>query len=152
MEQLGSEVRRAIAEVGPAPGMATLVRAWPAAVGDTVARHAWPGRIARDGTLRVSTSSAAWALELTLLEETVLERLRDALGETAPRRIRFAPGPIPDLRAAGESRPRATAPPLPADVRRAAELTAEMEDGELRRLVARAAAASLARGRSDRAV
>ena len=152
VDRIDADVRRAIGQVGPVPGMAEVVRAWTTAVGAVVARNAWPARLARDGTLHVATSSATWALELTLLEETMLLKLRQVLEGTPPGRIRFAPGVVPDLRSQDDGHgPEAVAPDA-ADVGQAAELTAGIEDDELRRLVARAAAASLARGHSDRAV
>ena len=133
--------------------MVDVVRAWPAAVGDGVARHAWPARVGRDRTLHVATSSSTWSLELTMLEATMLERLRAALGEAAPVRIRFAPGLVPDLRTAEGVSARSTAcEPGPEEVARAAELAAEIDDAELRATVAKAVAASLARAASDRAV
>ena len=66
-------------------------------------------------------------------------------------RVRFAPGRLPD---ATES-PSETAPPVrlePSESLReeGARLAAEIEDENLRKLVARAAAASLAKGLSDR--
>ena len=143
---VGDEVRRELQRFGPAAGMAELVGAWPDAVGDTIARNAWPARIARDGTLHVATSSSAWAFELAQLEADMLDRLRRAAPEAAPPRLRFAPGPLPepsgpDPAEAGPEAPK----PGPQERAAAAELTAELEDEELRALVARAAAASLAK-------
>ena len=64
IERIGNEVERELGRFGPAAGMAELLRAWPDAVGEEIARNAWPARIARDGTLHVATSSSAWAFEL----------------------------------------------------------------------------------------
>jgi hypothetical protein len=144
--RVADEVRRELQRFGPAAGMAELVGAWPAAVGDTIARNAWPARLARDGTLHVATSSSAWAFELAQLEADMLERLRRAVPEVAPPRLRFAPGPLPepsgpDPAEAGPEAPK----PGPQERAAAAELTAVLEDEELRALVARAAAASLAK-------
>jgi predicted nucleic acid-binding Zn ribbon protein len=52
------------------------------------------GSLARDGSLHVTTSSSAWAFELTQLAASILERLQERLGESAPagcasRRARF---------------------------------------------------------------
>ena len=123
---------------------------WPAAVGDAIARAAWPQRIARDGTLHVTTVSSAWAFELGLLADEVLKKLADALGWAAPATVRFAPGLVPAPPAQADEHvpepPRADEP-----TRRLAEtLTAAMSDGELRETIARAAAASLARAASNR--
>ena len=79
MERLDSEVRRELGRFGPIEGdTAAIGRAWPHAVGATVARNAWPARIAQDGTLLVHTSSSTWAFELGRLAETILSQLRAA--------------------------------------------------------------------------
>ena len=147
MERVGAEVERELARFGAAGSMAAIVRAWPGAVGDAIARNAWPARVGRDGTLHVTASSAAWAFELAQLSATVLEGLRRELGESAPARLRFAVGPIPS-RAEEEARPPS---PPPEAARRVAEtLVAEIDNAELRELVAKAAAASLAKAAADR--
>jgi predicted nucleic acid-binding Zn ribbon protein len=65
MKRLGDDVQRALGRLGPGSSIGALVEAWPAAVGEDVARHAWPARMSRDRTLIVNTSSSAWAFELT---------------------------------------------------------------------------------------
>ncbi len=153
MERVDAEVRRELSRFGPLEGgTATIARAWPRAVGETIARNAWPARVARDGTLHVATVSSTWAFELGRLAETVLEQLRAELGTASPRALSFAPGPVPDPpadRAAESESERVMA--TPEEVAEAAAIAAGIEDAELRRLVARAAAASLARGRPDEA-
>ena len=73
MERLDSEVRRELERFGPIEGdTAAIARAWPDAVGETVARNAWPSRLSRDATLLVHTSSSTWAFELGRLAETIL--------------------------------------------------------------------------------
>jgi hypothetical protein len=133
--------------------MAEVVAAWPAAVGEAIARNAWPARAGRDGTLHVHTSSSAWAFELAQLESTLLERLRAAVGELAPPRLRFAVGNLPAAAPAPEEETRPVPPePSAEEVAEAAALVGGIADQELRNLVQRAAAASLARARSDRSV
>ena len=152
MERLGQEVRRELGRFGPVDGdMVAIVRAWPDAVGETVARNAWPARLARDGTLHVNASSSTWAFELGRLAEAILEQLRAALGEGAPPTLKFVPGPVPEP--APPTPDEGSAPALqvgPEERLEGAALAAGIEDEELRALVARAAAASLARARSDR--
>ena len=145
-EPIGGQVRRELSRFAAADGMADIVGAWQEAVGEEVARNAWPARIARDGTLQVHTSSSAWAFELGQLAPDILERLRKTLRETAPPALRFAVGNLPEpepasAEAAGPTVPR----PGPQERAAAAELTASLTDPELRELVARAAAASLAK-------
>ena len=43
--------------------MGETVAAWPSAVGEEIARNAWPARFARDGTLIVNTRDSVWAFE-----------------------------------------------------------------------------------------
>jgi hypothetical protein len=146
MERLEREVRGELARFGAPGAMPELLDAWPAAVGEPVAANAWPARIARDGTLHVSTSSASWAFELSQLAPTMLERLRAVLGESAPKALRFAVGPLPEPTqpsTTGES--RGHIPVTPEALQRAAELTARLPGGELRDRVAKAAALGLSR-------
>lgn len=150
-ERIGDGVRRELDRFGPAGAIADVVAMWPGAVGDSIARNAWPARIARDGTLHVSTSSSAWAFELGLLEEKLRERLATALGKDAPARLRFAPGPLPEsaapeLSAAEDHAPVVTEQHLQAGE----ELAATISDEKLRKIVAKAAAASLAKPPDDR--
>ena len=153
MERLDSTVRRALrgAGVPDAGQLAEITSAWPAVVGDPIARAAWPQRISRDGTLHVSVLSSSWAFELGRLAPELLEKLTSALPRAAPAAIRFAPGPIPEPPADPAAR-RAARPPQvgPAEALAGAELAAGIADRELRETIARAAAASLARARSDR--
>jgi hypothetical protein len=153
VDPIGRDIDRELARFGPAAGMRRIVGAWPSAVGETVARNAWPARLGRDGTLHVSTSSSAWAFELAQLAPTVLERLREALGEEAPAGLRFAPGRLPEPGPAPAADAR-EAPPAPTEQELAAAETfaAGIADEDLRALVARAAAASLARAASSRPV
>jgi len=157
MDRLDRQVRHELGRFGPVDGdMVGIVRAWPKAVGETVARNAWPARLTRDGTLHVNTASATWAFELGRLVATILDQLRPELGETTPPALRFAPGPIPEPEAEAAEQRAPPRPKIGSEHRaEAAEIAAGIEDEELRELVARAAAASLARAsegpRSDRA-
>ena len=154
MERLGDEVGRQLGRFGPQGAIAEIVRAWPGAVGEAIARNAWPARVSRDGTLHVLTSSSAWAFELTHLAPQLLERLSPLLDESAPRALKFSPGPVPEFtRASGEPSAAAARPHPTAEERaQAAALSAEIEDEALRNLIARAAAASLAGYRVGRRV
>jgi hypothetical protein len=162
MDRLERQVRRELGRFGPVAGdtqhedIVGVVRAWPTAVGETVARNAWPARFARDGTLHVNTASATWAFELGRLVTTILEQLRSELGATTPTALRFAPGPIPEPEPETAAQRAPDRPEIGSEHRaEAAVIAAAIEDEELRGYVARAAAASLARAserpRSDRA-
>jgi hypothetical protein len=151
MERLGEDIRRELGRFGPAAGMEELVREWPAAVGEEIARNAWPARIGRDGTLHVAVSSSAWVFELTQLASEIVSRLKTLLGDEAPPRLRFAPGQLPELGV--ETVPNVEQAPLEpteADRSKAARIAAPIENPALREAVAKAAAASLARAAADR--
>ena len=152
LEPIGDEVRRELERFPPVAGMASIVAAWPAVVGAGIARNAWPARLARDGALHVATSSSAWAFELTQLRGEILPKLRSAVGEEAGvAALRFAPGRLPE--AAAEETPTSGSgriQPGPEAVAEAEGLAAAVGDETLRKLVARAAAASLSRAASDR--
>jgi hypothetical protein len=154
MERIGDEVERTLARGGSraALPLARLTAAWPEAVGSTIARNAWPRRIADDGTLHVATSSATWASELTLLADELLGRLRQRLGADAPEKLRCAVGPIPEAATPKDSEtPVPPSPQASPEVRKtAASVASAIEDPELRDLVARAARASLSKAPSDR--
>jgi hypothetical protein len=155
VERIDQEVQRTLAASGGgiALALAEITAAWPAAVGEAVARQAWPQRVARDGTLHVATASATWAFELDRLSPEIGERLRGILGDSAPAKLRFKVGPIPEP--PGASTEAATQPgdavsATPEAASEAAAIASEIEDPDLRELVARAARASLSQGRSDR--
>jgi hypothetical protein len=156
MDRLGDEFARELGRVGEAGGGSTvmpqIVEVWPDTVGKTIARNAWPARVARDGTLHVATESSAWAFELQQLEADILGRLRAVLAGDAPSGLRFAVGKLPELGAEdvhAERRP--TREPTPEEYELAAALASQIEHEELRKVVARAAAQSLAAAASDRA-
>jgi hypothetical protein len=152
VRKIASDVASELGRFGPAAGMVRIVEVWSGAVGATIARNAWPARIARDGTLHVATSSSSWAFELAQLEADVLKRLRSAAGKDAPSKLRFAVGKLPELGREDDERDERKPPsPGPEDLRRAEELAAGIGDEELRKVVAKAAAQSLSRSGDDRA-
>jgi hypothetical protein len=154
MERLGGDVSHELARVGggPAGGMPRIVETWTEAVGRTIARNAWPARISRDGTLHVATSSSSWAFELQQLEADILRRLRAVAASAAPQKLRFAVGKLPELGRDDDADDTARRMPRPGpeELARAAELTAAIDDDELRNLVSKAAAQSLASAASNR--
>jgi hypothetical protein len=146
LERIGDAVHRELGRFGRGGAVAEIVEVWPQAVGESIARNAWPARIARDGTLHVATSSSTWAFELGLLESDIRGRLSAALGKRAPESLRFAPGRLPEgPLEASEKRSSPPAEPTSAELLEAERMAATIEDQNLRKVVARAAAASLAR-------
>jgi Dna[CI] antecedent DciA-like protein len=152
LKPIGDDVRRELKRFGPMAGMADVLRAWPAAVGEQIARSAWPARFTRDGTLVVHARDAIWAFELGQREPEIRERL----GALVPGQLRFLPGPIPELGAPGAEGPGEGAAkpgplvPSPAVLAEAEQLSARIEDGDLRKLVEKAVVASLTRADSGR--
>jgi predicted nucleic acid-binding Zn ribbon protein len=146
VKRIDDDVRRELKRFGPAGGMSELLAAWPDAVGPTISRNAWPARFARDGTLHVHTSDSVWAFELTSRAAEIAERV-------GVERLRFTAGPLPEPIAElppdpSERRRR----PSPASVAEAEALAAAISDENLRKVVARAAAASLEMASDDRSV
>jgi hypothetical protein len=108
---------------------------WPEAVGEAIARNAWPARIARDGTVHVSTADSVWAFELGHQAAEIAARL-------GVEKLRFAPGPLPEHAAEHVAQPAPR--PTPEQERRAASIAAQIEDETLRRSVQKAVSLSLA--------
>jgi hypothetical protein len=145
-ERIGAGVQRELSRFGPAEGMTEIVRAWPAVMGEQIARNAWPARLGRDGKLHVATASSAWAFELAQLEPKLLERLGETLGDATPAGLRFAPGKLPELSAEdGAGASKRLRKPTAEEHELAAAMASGIEDESLRKIVAKAAAASLAR-------
>ena len=152
LRPIEDDVRRELARFGPAAGIGDIVAVWPECVGAGIAANAWPARLARDGGLHVSTSSSAWAFELTQLASSILERLQERLGESAPASLRFAPGPVPEAGPEPVEPLERTVPRVSeADRAEGARIAASIENEDLREAVARAAEASLAAG-SNRSI
>ena len=125
--------------------MAEVVEAWPAAVGAEIARAAWPARFQRDGTLVVYTRDAIWAFELTQRAGEIQERLEGVAA------LKFVAGPLPEASPEDVSTPAAApAAASPEQRRQAAEITAEIEDESLRKIITKAVEMSLANAPNDR--
>jgi hypothetical protein len=149
MEPVGRAVERELVRFGPASGLAPIVEAWPQAVGPDIARNAWPARLGRDGALHVHTADSVWAFELGAQADEIRRRL----GEPPPPRLVFAPGPLPEPvtepLAVGD---RAAPEPSSDQHARAASLVRGIRDEDLRKIVAKTIAMSLAAAESGRSV
>ena len=71
---------------------ARVVARWPEVVGDAVAAHCQPSRLEEDGTLQVVADSAAWATQLTYLQNPAASR-QNLSGATRTRRRRRRAAP-----------------------------------------------------------
>ncbi|HET7454605.1 MAG TPA: DUF721 domain-containing protein [Solirubrobacterales bacterium] len=78
----------ALQRAAPKTPLAAVQAAWPVAVGEQLAAVATPVS-ERSGTLTIECADAVWAQELDLMQEALLERLRDAVGDQAPQALRF---------------------------------------------------------------
>jgi hypothetical protein len=122
--------------------MPEVLERWPGAVGEAIARNAWPARIAKDGTVHVNTADSVWAFELGQQAAAIAERL------DVPR-LRFSPGPLPE---AHEEAARPALEPTAEEAELARALATAITDESLRESVQKAVRLSLARERRDRPV
>ena len=157
MERIGDSVGRELARSGGDAGaaLAEITSVWSQAVGEAVSRQAWPLRVSRDGTLHVATASSTWAFELDRLAPEIHQRLAVLAGESAPAKLQFRVGPIPEPAALPQATEGSLGEPFEVTFETASEadeVAAEIEDPELRQIVARAARASLSRARSGRQI
>jgi predicted nucleic acid-binding Zn ribbon protein len=120
------------------------VSSWPQIAGRVVAAHSRAEAV-RDGVLIVATDTAAWANELQMRRQELLELLAGKVGRGVIREIHFRAGARRRGRHGRQPRPR------PSEVRlsgrqekRIAEAAEKIEDADLRKRAERAFA-SLAR-------
>ena len=144
MEPLGEQIRAELTRVGADSGAGDAATAWPVAVGEEIARNAWPARTQPDGTLVVHVRDAIWGFELTQRAAEISSRL------PGRPKLKFTPGPLPDT--APEAPPEPQVEASPAQAREAAALAAGIEDRDLRESVAKVIKAALARASADRSV
>jgi hypothetical protein len=144
MEPLGEAIRAEMHRVGAEGGAGDAGSVWLAAVGEEIARNAWPARTQADGTLVVHVRDAIWGFELT-------QRAAEISGRLPGRpRLRFVPGELPD--APSEPVPPTPIEATPEQAREAASLAASIADPTLRESVAKLIKAALVRAPDDRSV
>lgn len=81
-------LRAALDRAAPKTRLAVVQAAWAEAVGERLAAAAQPVS-EREGAVIVECSDPVWAEELDLMQEQLLGRLRERLGEQAPQSLRF---------------------------------------------------------------
>jgi predicted nucleic acid-binding Zn ribbon protein len=81
-------LRAALERSAPRTPLAAVQAVWAGAVGERLAAAAEPVS-ERAGTVVVSCVDPVWAEELDLMQEQLLARLRERLGEAAPKALRF---------------------------------------------------------------
>lgn len=123
---------------------------WRRGVPERIYLRARPVRI-HAGTLHVHTATSAWASELELMKESLLQSLQEHAPEARIRAIRFRVGPLPDLPMAVRPQRKAPSPvvipPLPESLARA---LASIDDDDLREAIGTAASVSLGRDAQQR--
>ena len=86
--QAAEAFRVARDRAAPKTGLAAVQAAWTTALGERLAEVATPVS-ERSGTLTVECADGVWAQELDLMQDQLLERLREELGEKAPQTLKF---------------------------------------------------------------
>jgi hypothetical protein len=145
LDPLGDEVQRELRRFGPNAEIGAAVEAWPEAVGEEIARNAWPARFQRDGTLVVHVRDSIWGFELT--------QRADEIGRRLPTRppLKFVPGALPEAtEPPKQATPEGSPPATLEQIEQVAKWTAAIEDPDLRKVVAKAAELSLARAAGNR--
>jgi predicted nucleic acid-binding Zn ribbon protein len=89
--QAAAAIRAARERAAPKTGLAAVQGSWAELVGEQLAGVATPVS-EQAGRLTIECADAVWAQELDLMQEQLLERLRDRLGERAPKVLRFRVG------------------------------------------------------------
>jgi predicted nucleic acid-binding Zn ribbon protein len=80
--------KAALDRVAPKTPLAAVQAAWVTTAGEQLAAVAVPVS-ERDGTVTIECVDTVWAQELDLMQEALLKRLRAAVGEQAPKALRF---------------------------------------------------------------
>ncbi|HET7054090.1 MAG TPA: DUF721 domain-containing protein [Solirubrobacterales bacterium] len=81
-------LRAALERAAPETGLAAVQSVWTEVVGERVAAAATPVS-ERAGEITVACLDAVWAQELDLMQERLLQGLRERLGPAAPKNLRF---------------------------------------------------------------
>ena len=89
--RLGESVRALRAEAQPPTLLAAVQGCWRSALGERIAAESRPVR-ERDGVITVECRAATWAQELDLMQNELLARLNQALGEDRVAGLRLVVG------------------------------------------------------------
>jgi len=84
---LGAALRRG----APQTQLAAVQTVWREVVGEAIAAAAEPAA-ERAGTLTIRCRTATWAQELSLMEDELLGRLRERLGDRSPSSLKLLAG------------------------------------------------------------
>ncbi len=81
-------LRSALESVAPKTPLAAVQSAWVGAVGERIAAVTRPVS-ERAGEVTIDCSDSVWAQELDLMQAQLLGRLKESLGDHAPKSLRF---------------------------------------------------------------
>jgi predicted nucleic acid-binding Zn ribbon protein len=128
----------------PSRTLALVRAAWPRAVGPDLARRTEVVAL-ESATLRIRVPDARWRKELHRMQPEILARLREIVGDLAPRRLGFmegamAPAPSREAERAGPPAPPAAPPEVVAGA-------SVLDDAEMRRRFLEVAARYLERSK-----
>ena len=92
-EAIGKLLAQVLDEIGASDSARVLRIAarWEEAIGAEIARHCRPTGL-RAGVLEASVDSSVWCQQLQLQAPTLLNALRETLGEDAPSELWFRVG------------------------------------------------------------
>jgi predicted nucleic acid-binding Zn ribbon protein len=85
---LAAAIEIARGRAAPRTPLAAVQQVWREVAGEQVAAASEPVS-ERDGVVVVRCDGAVWAQELDLMQDRLLEALRDRIGDVAPNRLRF---------------------------------------------------------------
>jgi predicted nucleic acid-binding Zn ribbon protein len=88
---LADSIRAVRSAAEPATLLAAVQGCWEQAVGERIAAQARPVR-EREGTITIECRASTWAQELDLLQDELLARVNEALGEPRVRGLRAIVG------------------------------------------------------------
>ena len=91
-----------------------IARAWPAAVGSVIAKHAQPGRF-KSGKLTLVVDSPAWMQQLVLIKPEIIGKLNDRLAAKLVRDILLTIGDVGEPPGGGHEGEEQQAAALSAD-------------------------------------
>jgi hypothetical protein len=128
---------------------ARLLAAWGKVVSRRVLENARPVRFGH-GTLTVHTANSAWANALSLEVDSILARLRGRVPGVRLDRIAFRSGPLPELPEQFRERKRPEVLPLRRLPEELARELARVANDDLRNVLQRAVAVTLARDQAER--
>lgn len=70
-----------------------VIRAWDEAIGPTFLAHCRPDGV-RNGVIQARVRDSSWMQRLQLEKPLIIARLRELLGDSAPKEMRLRIGPV----------------------------------------------------------